>query len=120
MFCEHIVENDVIKFCQSKTKIIADWSISIKVHEIRQFLNLVTYYRRFVKKIVKIFVSLFESVKKSDVNLRKKKFIFSIWILTCQHTFEILKKVLIFEFVLIWSQSNKLYVIEIDALKWTI
>ena len=56
MFCEHIIENDVSKFYQFKTKIISNWSISINVHEIRQFLNLITYYRRFVKKFVKIFV----------------------------------------------------------------
>ena len=76
MFCKHIIENDVIKFCQFKIKIISDWSISTNVHEIRQFLNLVTYYRRFVKKFAKIFASLSEFLKESDVDLRKKKFKF--------------------------------------------
>ena len=76
MFCEHIIENDVIKLCQFKTKIIANRSKSINVHETREFLNLITYYRRFVKEFAQIFVFLFKFFKESNANLRKKKFKF--------------------------------------------
>ena len=120
MLCKHIIENDVIKSCQFKIKTILNWSISTNVHEIRQFLNLVTYYRRFVKKFAKIFAFLFKLLKESDVVPRKKKFKFIIWIVTCQHVFEILKKVLISESILIQSQSNKWYVIETNVSKWAI
>ena len=83
MFCKHIIENDVIRSCQFKTKIVSNWSISINVHEIRQFLNLITYYRRFLKKFAFLFAFLFEFLKKFDVDLRKKKFKFITWIITC-------------------------------------
>jgi Reverse transcriptase (RNA-dependent DNA polymerase) len=47
-FCGFLVKNNIVKPSLEKTSIIQDWPIPKTVHEIRQFLDLASYYRRFI------------------------------------------------------------------------
>jgi Reverse transcriptase (RNA-dependent DNA polymerase) len=47
-FCGFLVGNDIVKSSSEKTSIIQDWPIPRTVYEIRQFLGLASYYRRFI------------------------------------------------------------------------
>jgi Reverse transcriptase (RNA-dependent DNA polymerase) len=47
-FYGFLVKNGIVKPNLEKTNVIQDWLISRTVHEIRQFLNLASYYRRFI------------------------------------------------------------------------
>lgn len=59
-FCGHVVGNGVVKPVSSKVKIIDEWPIPKTVHEVRQFLGLAPYYRRFVKGFSRMAGPLFD------------------------------------------------------------
>lgn len=53
-FLGHIVSREGVKTDPSKTKAVMDWKIPQSVRELRSFLGLVSYYRRFIKDFAKI------------------------------------------------------------------
>jgi hypothetical protein len=62
-FLGHIISNGGISVDPAKVKEIVEWSISNTVTEIRSFLELAGYYRRFIEgfsKITKPMTSLLE------------------------------------------------------------
>ena len=48
-FLGHVINGDVIKTSPKKTEAVANWPVSTKVTEVRAFLGLCSYYRRFLK-----------------------------------------------------------------------
>jgi hypothetical protein len=73
-FCGYLIENEIIRFLSSKVVIIKEWPTLINIHEVRVFLKMVIYYRRFIRTFTKIYVSLFDLLKEADAKIRKKKF----------------------------------------------
>ncbi|KAG0154953.1 hypothetical protein PDIDSM_526 [Penicillium digitatum] len=57
------------------------------VNEVRRFLGLATYYRRFVKDFAKIAVALHNLTKEADEELRKRKFRPITWTEQCEVAF---------------------------------
>ena len=47
-FCGHIVGNGIVKVMKNKIRSIVEWPQPKNVHEVRQFLGLAGYYRRFI------------------------------------------------------------------------
>ncbi len=119
-FCGHIVGGGVIKTSRSKTKLIEEWPTPTNVHEVRQFLGLASYYRRFVRNFATIAAPLSDLLKETDVELRKQKNRAITWTAKCQHAFEILKNGLTREPVLQQPDWHKPFVIETDASEWAI
>ena len=79
-------------------------------------MNLITYYKRFVNEFAKIFAFLFKVLNYSNVNLRKKKFKFMIWIVTCLYTFEFyvsMSKFEILDDITLRTYSNHILLIKI-------
>ena len=93
-FCEHVVEKKNIWSLISKIAIIKNWSVSMNIHEVYQFLNLVSFYCWFIKDFVKITALMHDLLKKSDMMLQKKKFWSIMWNAQCQLAFNHLKKAL--------------------------
>jgi hypothetical protein len=73
-FCGHLIRNKIIRLLSSKVVIIIEWPTPTNVHEVRVFLRMVTYYRRFIRAFMKIYVPLFDLLKEADAEIRKKKF----------------------------------------------
>ena len=73
-FCGHMVGGGKIRPMPAKIAIIRDWPTPRNVHEVRQFVGLATYYRRFIKDFAKIYTPLHELFKETDESLRKQKF----------------------------------------------
>lgn len=73
-FCGHIVGNGSIRPIPAKVESIRTWPLPKNVHDVRQFIGLATYYRRFIRDFSKICVPLHELLKESDSTLQKKRF----------------------------------------------
>jgi transposase InsO family protein len=119
-FCGHIVGNGQIKPTQSKVKSILDWPTPQNVHEVRQFIGLAGYYRRFIKGFASICAPLHELLKESDADLRKKKFRPIKWNPQCELAFQQLKHALVLSPVLQQPNEDAPYVLETDASEWAV
>jgi hypothetical protein len=82
-FLGHIISNGGISVDPAKVKEIVAWSIPTTVMEIRGFLGLVGYYRRFIEGFSKIAMPMTSLMEKGREFKRDEK---------CQESFDQLKK----------------------------
>ena len=105
-FLGHVVSNGGIAVDPSKVRDVLNWKPPIDVGEIRSFLGLAGYYRRFIEgfsKLVKPMTALLE---------KNVKF---VWSEKCQANFEELKKMLTIAPVLVLPDLSKNFLIYCDA-----
>jgi hypothetical protein len=93
-FLGHIISNGGISVDPAKVKEIVVWSIPTTVMEIRSFLGLAGYYRRFIEG--------FSKIAKSTTSLLEKEREFK-WDEKCQDSFDQLKKRLMSPLVLVMA-----------------
>lgn len=65
MFLGHIMFKDGISIDPSKVEVVSQWSGSTDTREVKNFLGLVGYYRRFVEGFSKIAIPLTQMTKKN-------------------------------------------------------
>jgi hypothetical protein len=107
-FLGHVITNGGIAVDPGKVKDVLKWEPPTTVSEIRSFLGLAGYYRRFIEgfsKIVKPLTSLLE---------KDKKF---VWSEACQDSFDELSKRLTTAPVLVMPDICKSFDIYRDASK---
>ncbi|KAG8493037.1 hypothetical protein CXB51_010357 [Gossypium anomalum] len=97
---------DGIRVDPSKISAIVDWKPPKNVTEVRSFLGLAGYYRRFVNGFSIIAAPITRLLRK-DVKFE--------WTEECQQSFEELKKLLIEAPVLVQPESGKEFVVYSDA-----
>ena len=105
-FLGHIVSGDGIRVDPSKISAIVDWKPPKNVTEVRSFLGLAGYYRRFVNGFSIIAAPMTRLLRK-DVKFE--------WTEECQQSFEELKKLLTEAPVLIQPESGKEFMVYSDA-----
>lgn len=110
-FLGHIVGEGKLRMDTSKVKAIQEWEPPKKVTELRSFLGLVNYYRRFIKNYSSLASPLTDLLKKD----RPWK-----WDESCQGAFEDLKEMVTKEPVLVLPDFNKIYEIHTDASDFAI
>lgn len=91
-----------------KIKVVKNWLRSTSVSEVRSFLGLASYYRRFMEGFSKIATSLTEVTKK------KTKY---EWIDYCENNFQELKRRLITAPILSHPTENEKFMVYSDASK---
>ena len=106
----HVVTRSGIKPDPSKTEKMRNYPPPTDVSEVRQFLGLASYYRRFVPQ--------FASIASPLHSLLKKDAVFS-WTSECQKAFDRLKNLLVSAPVLAYPQFQSKYpfILETDASK---
>jgi hypothetical protein len=119
-FCGHVVGNGKLQPVRSKINMITSWPVPRNVHEVRQFLGLATYYRRFVRHFARICTPLFELLKEADAEARKRKFRKIVWTASCEAAFRQLKQALTTGPTLVQPDTTRPFFIETDASEWAI
>jgi hypothetical protein len=84
-FLGHVVSSEGISVDPSKVQEVLDWKPPRTVHQVRSFLGLASYYRRFILNFSKIAKSITDLLKKEE------KF---VWNAKHDEAFQTLKKLL--------------------------
>jgi len=105
-FLGHIVTGNGIATDPSKTSIIQHWPTPTSAKDLRSFLGLSGYYRRFVKDYAKIAAPL-NALRKAGRNFD--------WTPQCQTAFERLKSALIVPPVLAMPNETGQFILDTDA-----
>eukprot|EP00253_Pinus_taeda_P015939 PITA_15939 len=104
----HVISKDGIVVGPEKIKAIMDWPVPKDVADVRSFMGLAGYYRRFVEGFSKVAFPI--------TSLQKKGRAFE-WTLNCQKSFEQLKHLLTTAPILSIADPHKDYVVCTDASK---
>jgi ribonuclease HI len=105
-FLGHTISNEGISVDPSKVQEVMDWKPPKSVHQIRSFLGLAGYYRRFVPDFSRIAKPMTELLKKGV------KF---VWDEKCDNAFQTLKQYLTSAPVLAQPDNSKPYEVYCDA-----
>jgi hypothetical protein len=105
-FLGHILTTEGIEVDPSKVEAISKWKQPSNVSEVRSFLGMVGYYRRFIKGFSIIAIPMTELLKKDN------KF---VWTPKCEESFQIIKKKLTTAAVLTLPDIHQDFVVFCDA-----
>lgn len=119
-FCGHIVGNGNVRPCPSKIAVIKDWPTPKNAHDVRQFLGLASYYRRFVQNFAQVASPIYDLLKEDDEAVRRNRQRPIVWTKQCQVAFEMLKEYLCSDPVLRQPDTSQPFIIETDASDFAI
>jgi hypothetical protein len=105
-FLGHTISKDDISIDPSKVQEVMDWKPPKSVHQIRSFLGLAGYYRRFI--------SDFSRISKPMTELLKKGVKF-VWSEACEKAFYTLRQHLTSALVLVQPDNSKPFEVFCDA-----
>jgi hypothetical protein len=105
-FLGHVILKGGIFVDPSKVQDVLSWNARMSVGDIRSFLGLAGYYRRFIEGFSKISKPMTELLEKD------KKF---EWTSACKASFQELKKRLTTALILVMSDIEKSFSIYCDA-----
>ena len=111
LFLGHVISANGVCVDKRNTDKVQNFPVPTTQKQLRGFLGLCNYYRRFVKNYAKICVPLNALLKKEV----KRVFSPSDWTPQCQTAFETLKHALISPPVLRFVDMNKEFVLSTDA-----
>jgi hypothetical protein len=105
-YLEHIISSQGVATDPHKISIVVSWLVPANVKDLKSFLGLAGYYRKFMKH--------FGIISRPLTDLLKKHTSF-VW--TTEHSvaFETLKQALIAADVLVLPNFAKPFIVEIDA-----
>jgi hypothetical protein len=105
-FLGHVVSEEGVHTDPDKIVAVQNWSTPRNDKEIKSFLGLCSYYRKFVKGFADIARPLHKACQKGT------KF---VWSEECGKSFEALKQELVFPPILIYPVPGKQFIIDTDA-----
>ena len=105
-FLGHVISNEGVLPDPDNVAKLLSWSPPRTVTEVRSFLGLATYYRRFVKD--------FSALASPLTHLTKKGVPFE-WKESCQEAFVKLKEILASPAVMAYPRDEGMYVLDTDA-----
>ncbi|KAL5582147.1 hypothetical protein UlMin_014589 [Ulmus minor] len=105
-FLGHIIERGQIRMDMKKVRAIQEWKTPANVKELRLFLGLANYYRRFVEEYSKMAAPLTELLKKG---------VTWEWAIVCEAAFQELKNAMMQDPVLALPDISKPFEVQTDA-----
>ena len=102
----HVISAEGFSTDPAKVEAVCSWPTPASVHDVRSFLGLASYYRRFVAN--------FASIAQPLHKLTEKKIPFH-WTNECQQAFDILKNKLTTAPVLVYPEISKQFILDTDA-----
>ena len=105
-FLGHVISPQGLKTSQQHILAIKEFPLPVNVREVRQFMGMTSYYRRFVKNFAKI---------AQPLHVLTRKGASYEWTVSCQQAFEELKKRLCEAPILAYPSFNKDFTLETDA-----
>ena len=105
-FLGHVISSDGVSTNPAKVQSVANWQVPINISELRSFLGLAAYYRRFVKNFAGIAAPLYRLLEK-EVPFK--------WTEQCDGAFTVLKQKLITAPVLAYPRIQDTFVLDTDA-----
>ena len=106
-FLGHVVGRDGVKTDPAKVATVMEWPVPRNVAEVRSFLGLCTYYRRFVEGFATI-ASPLHQLTREGTRFQ--------WSEECQQAFEDLKRKLAESPVLSYPDPSLPYILDTDAV----
>ena len=105
-FLGHVISGEGIRTSPSKTEVVATWPVPTKVTEVRSFIGLCSYYRRFIKDFAKT---------AKPLHALTGKYARFHWTSECQAAFEELKHKMITAPVVALPRDDDTYILDCDA-----
>ncbi len=105
-FLRFIIMSQSLRMNLKKIKAVTTWSMSKLKIEVQFFLEFANFYKHFIKKYFRIISSL--------TNLTRKNISF-VWTEKAEEAFKKLKKLFIFQSILIMFESEKLIMLKMNA-----
>ncbi|MCO5549888.1 hypothetical protein L7F22_003362 [Adiantum nelumboides] len=102
----HIISKNGIRMDPAKLEVIKDWPNPRNLHEVRSFIGMCVYYRRFIEKFSLIAGPLHDLTKKN---------VKYVWTEKRQQAFDTLKQKLISQPVLSLPDLSKPFEVQCDA-----
>lgn len=110
-FLGHVVSEAGVKTDPAKIDAVEKWPTPINVKQVRSFLGLASYYRRFIK--------VFSDEAKPLTKLTEKEQEF-VWTKECETAFQALKEKLITAPILAYPQLGVEFILDTDASNYGI
>ena len=110
-FLGHVISGEGIATDPAKTEAVVQWPVPKNIREVRAFIGLASYYRRFVRDFAAIAAPLHELQKKGQ-QFR--------WSAEMQHAFETLKGALASPPILAMPNDTGHFVLDTDASDYAI
>ena len=107
-FLGHIISGNGIVVDPSKVEAVSQWDTPKSVTEVRSFLDLAGYYRRFIEGFFKLALPL------TQLTCKGRTF---VWDVQCENSFNELKQRLTTAPILILPKSDEPFVVYYDASK---
>ncbi|GKB91615.1 putative mitochondrial protein [Tanacetum coccineum] len=104
-YLDHVISKEGVSTEPNKVRAMQDWPTPTTLKQLRGFLGLIGYYRRFIKGFASLSRPLTQLLKKNAFK----------WNLEAQLSFEALKKAMVEAPVLGLPDFNEPFVIETDA-----
>ncbi|MES9884745.1 MAG: reverse transcriptase domain-containing protein [Sedimenticola sp.] len=105
-FLGHVVSQDGIATDPKKVEVVKNWPTPKNVHDVRSFLGLCSYYRRFVKNFADIARPLHQLTEKATT---------FVWTDACSEAFDTLREALITAPVLSYPSTRSNFILDTDA-----
>ncbi|KAL4022892.1 hypothetical protein IC575_016638 [Cucumis melo] len=107
-FLRHVVSTEGVSVDLAKIEVVTSWPRPFTINEVRSFLGLAGYYRRFVEDFSRIASPLTQLTKKGTP---------FVWSPACESSFQELKKKLVTAPILTVPDGSGSFVIYSDASK---